>query len=136
MKEFAYTPQPVERVLEGKVVLDEEGKPVTDPSLFKGEIILKIPKYAERLKLVGQLAVNIESDGQVKTTKETMAAAIKMAEIAQEHIVSLKVENVETKEVYASFDDLEYDQDGTALINECANVVVNGIRMGKRPGRI
>jgi len=53
--------------------------------------------------------------------------------IAKNHIEEngIKLVHKETKVEFKTFDDLEYDKDGSEIINQIANAVLQGVQMGK-----
>lgn len=119
MKEFDWEPQDKE---------DKDGKPL--PALFKGKVRLKIPKYRERLKLIKDLQFKVNSSGDVEQGDSAMDNAIQMVEMAAKHVVTVKLVKKGVKKEFSSVEDLEYDKEGSELINDIANVILGGISLG------
>lgn len=118
MKEFKYEPQPLKT---------DKGTEVPNP--FKGHILIQVPKYKERMKLIKELNMNLDAKGEIALSSDNFETASKMYDIADKYVKSLSVKR--GKEEFNSIEELEYDQEGSNLILEAANVVLSGIRMGK-----
>jgi len=99
---------------------------------FTGTMKIKIPKYKERMKLLRDLNVGFDKDGEVETSKGTQGvdSAIRMIELAEEHLVSLDLTHKPTKESIKSLDDLEYCEEGTIIINQIGQAVLTGAKLG------
>lgn len=119
MRVFDYHPQ--KREVDGNMI---------DP-VFEGVIKVKVPKYCDRLKLMKDANFKISSTGEIDPTVDLLEQAMKMVEIAQSHTESVKLKRVDDGFEIKSFEDLEYDKDGSDLINEIANFVIGGGRLGK-----
>ena len=113
MKEFIYKPE-------------ERGN-----KTFKGEILISIPKYKERLGMIKGLNFQFNEKGEVQGGSEQFESAIKIVDIAEKHVKQLALTVIETGEKISTLDDLEYSQEGTELMNEVANFVLSGVQLGK-----
>lgn len=120
MKEFTWSPQDKE---------DDNGKKVV--AVFKGSVKLKIPKYRERLKLIKDMQFKVSPSGEVEQGSSAMDNAIQMVELVDKHVTSLKLSKKDCKHEFSTVADLEYDKEGSELINEMANVILGGISLGK-----
>ncbi len=115
MKQFSYQPQ-----------LQKDEKLV-----FEGEVVINLPKYSERLALLKSLNFKTSNDGKVEASSDQIDSMIKMIEIASKHVASVKVRRIDDGYEFNSIDELEYDKEGSELINEIANVIMSGVKMGK-----
>ena len=96
---------------------------------FKGYITVKVPRYKERMALLRETNIKITDKGEVEAGAEKFDLAIKLAEIAEDHIAKVSVKRGE--EEFNTYEDLEYLEEGTALISEVGSMVISGIKMGK-----
>jgi len=97
----------------------EEGKPdyVVD-SEYEGTVTLRMPSYDERLELLGDSAAAADaSDQKAKRALDNMR---RLAKRAPEFLVALNVKRKADGFLF-TWDDLQYDSDMQALINEIAN---------------
>ncbi len=115
MKQFSYKPQ-----------LQKDDKPV-----FSGEVVIQLPRYAERMMLLKSINFKASGDGKVDFAGDQIDSLVRMIGIAEKHVLSVNVTRVEDGYEFKSIEDLEYDKDGSELINEIANVVISGVKMGK-----
>ena len=118
MKEFSYVPK--SKVVDG----------VEIPAAFTGKIGISIPKFTERVKLLKEVQFGNTVPGQ-SDAANNLDFSVKMAEIAKSHTVRVALTRVSTQETLSSFEDLEYDTDGTDLINQIGHMVLTGISLGK-----
>ncbi len=123
MKEFTH-------VLDGSVKKDaktgEEKAPV-----FKGSIKIKILPYLGRVELLKSLMLKNDESGNV-SIDSNVSSIEKMYQIAKEHTVELNLVRISDECELKSFEDLEYDVDGGAMIQEIASLVIGGVKLGKR----
>lgn len=111
----------------GKDVFEEDGitpklKIIDKESPFEGIVILKVPKYTERLKFMRQCGIGVK-DGEIDQ--------LKMVEIGIEHITKVQLTRKENGQVFETTDDLQYDKDGSDVLNSIANDIVSGVRLGE-----
>ena len=112
MKEFTYNPK-----------LEVDGKKV-----FDGDVTIAIPKYKERLAMLKD--INFKFNGtEIDAGLGQIDSMIKMVEIAELHIKRFNL--TRNGEYITSVDDLQYDKEGSDLLNEIGNVILSGIPMGK-----
>ena len=99
-------------------------------SVFTGHIHIKIGTAKERRKILKDINFAIK-----KKKVEEQEGEMEKVELLEERVresvldVSLKVKG--SKEVIEDFDDLSIFTEGTAVIYELGNVLLNGIRLGK-----
>lgn len=107
---------------------------VNADSEFSGEVKIKIPSYKERLKIIKEMNFSFNSDGSLNTSNSSsqIDIASNFVDIVEKHVEEVKVKLNESDEEFNSIDDLGYCEEGTVLINELANLVISGIRLGKK----
>lgn len=118
-KEVKYCPQPK---------TDDDGNETENP--FKGECTIKMPSYKKRLELLKELNFKIDASGKVDSTTDQVDSAIKMVEIAERHIVGVKLVHTASGTKFDDFEELEFSKEGTDFINEIAQVVLGGATLG------
>lgn len=96
---------------------------------FEGEIVLTVPKYKERLKLLKQTNMKFNAKGEISSEVDQFDMAEKIAEIAEAHIKSIDL--TRDGEKFISIDELEYEADYGVLISEVGSAILSGITMGK-----
>ena len=94
---------------------------------WTGTVSLEMPSYLERIKLLKEL--NLKGSGkEVEISDETWDMAAKMVEISQKYTNGVEL-SFNGKE-FRSLEDLEYYKEGVEVINEIAQTVINGVRLG------
>jgi hypothetical protein len=119
MRTYDYIPQ--DKTIDGTVI----------PTPFKGSVKIKVPKYTDRLRLMKECNFKVRADGQIDPNTDMIDQAIKMVEVAKKHVLEVDLVRDEDKERFTDFESLEYDSDGSEVINEIANFVMSGGRLGK-----
>ena len=99
--------------------IEVEGKKIQS---MKGTVIVQVPNYVERLKLM-------EQAGLSKMDSKDFGAVIKIVELAQKHAISVDVEA--DGEKINNFEDLGIFQEGVAVINYIFSILVGGIPLKK-----
>lgn len=117
---------------ENKPILNQDGsyKYKKSPALFSGEILLQIPKNSERMSLLKDLSLAIDSKGEINKS-DAINRSEQMVEFALKHIKEVKLVRVEDGFIFDKADMLEYDSDGAAILNQVASVLANGVKLGK-----
>jgi len=94
-----------------------------------GKLILTIPTYRQRLKIIKECNFKINEQGDVNVGTETLESMVKLIDLAEPHFkkIDLKfgeihVKNFEQMESYTEFD---------TLITEAATAVLNAGKLGK-----
>ena len=111
----------------GKDIFEEDGmtpkmEVIEKDSPFEGIVILKVPKYTERLKYMRECGIG---------KKDSEIDQLKLIKIGIDHITKVELIRKEDKHVFKSVDDLEYDKDGADVLSSIANDIVSGIRLGE-----
>jgi hypothetical protein len=134
MKLYKFEPKTIELQDEvtGQVKKDDKGEPVRVPSPFTGHIMVEVPKYIERLQYIKDMKLSVGDSGEVKGDVGNIDQAIKVVEIAKKHIKEVALTVVSTGQEVKSLEDLEYSFEGSQLMNEVANLVLSGIKLGNK----
>ena len=117
---------------ENKPVLNEDGsyKYKKSPALFSGEVLLMIPKNSERMSLLKDLSLAIDTKGEISKA-EAMDRGEQMVSFALKHIKEVNLVRIEDGYKFDKTEMLEYDADGSAILNQIASTLANGVRLGK-----
>jgi hypothetical protein len=99
-------------------------------SPFSGKVILKIPKYLERLELVKKFQFGVNKQSEVEASDQ-VDSTMKAFELIGPHVVSVELEIKETSEKITDLEELGYYQEGLALMMELAGFILGGIKLGK-----
>lgn len=97
---------------------------------FSGYVELKVPKYSQRLRLLGKMGVKVSPDGTVEQAGDDSIE--KMADLVDE--LEQYVEEVRLKfgtKKIESYEDLQFYQEGAAIINGLINAIAQGISLSK-----
>ena len=96
---------------------------------FEGSIVLKVPQYKERLKLLKECNFKLGANGDIINNDSQFDSIEKLAEITEKHIekVNLTCNGNEIKSV----EDLGYYAEGVELLNEVGGLILNGFSLGK-----
>lgn len=97
---------------------------------FEGKITLKVPSYKERLEMIKQLNFKVGGSGEMEPQTSKMDSAIDMVDLLEKHIACVDLKASDGSEV-KSVDELGYWVEGAKLINDLANILLGGIKLGK-----
>lgn len=114
MKEYKYVPE----------LKDKKGK-----LLFKGHILIEIPRLKQRNALARTLKMKMNAKGELDPSEDPLEIIEKSEEIALKHIkeVDLKYGS----ESFKSIEDLEYARECRKLLQAVASLVLNGYSVEK-----
>lgn len=92
---------------------------------FSGTLKIKIPTYKERLKMAKTLSLDKlqDKDAAQLDILDGLIDAVKS------HIATIDLKFA--GEVFKTVDDLDYFKEGTDLLTEISQVLINGISLGK-----
>ena len=99
---------------------------------FSGTVTITAPKYMQRMSYLKECSFDVGQDGAITINAGNIDSIIKMWSIAQKHILKVDIVKKEGEVKYSSPEELEYDGDCDAVINEICNLVMTGVKMGKR----
>lgn len=121
MKVFKYSPK-----LKRK---DSKGK---DKPVFSGHVEIEVGNRKERIELSKSLLYSVDGEGKVieKPSNQGLDDALYHTDLVKKHVNVVDLVHVESGEKIKEFEDLEYYQEGDAVISELINVVYNGVQLG------
>ena len=99
---------------------------------FSGVVTITAPKYMQRMQYLKDCSFEVGPDGNITINSGNIDSIMKMWEIAKKHIVKIDITKTEVELKYSTPDELEYDGDCDELINEICNLIMTGVKMGKR----
>lgn len=99
--------------------------------VFEGYVMIRMPKFKERLALIKGLGISTDEKGEVGMNDDSLEKAAQLVGIAHEHVESVQLKHVESGIEFSSMDDLDMYEEGTQLIQEIAGMVINGVKLGK-----
>lgn len=103
-------------------------------SEFEGHVMIAIPKHIERLELMKKLKMKVNKDGVLEENTDLIEKQQIMMEAAEAHVKEVKLTHKPSGAKLKSFEDLSYSQECYLLLNEIANVVLMGIKLGEQQG--
>lgn len=94
-----------------------------------GELVLTIPTYRQRLKMIKDCNFKVNDKGEVNVSSETLESMIKLIDLAQPHFkkVNLKCGEIQVK----TFEQMESHSEFDNLITEAATSLLNAGSLGK-----
>lgn len=98
---------------------------------FQGKIVLRLPTYAERLGMVADMGLSFDADGGFDLAKaeNPLGQFAKMIQKVPEYIEAVDLWYGEQQ--ISSYDDLQYYNEGVAVINEIVAALAQGMSLGK-----
>lgn len=112
MREFEYKLQ--------KQVNDE-------PNPYSGSVKLKLPKFAERSRILRDVNFKRDNKGEIDTFG-SLESLERLEQVVKDHV--LKMEVKKGKKIFNTCEELEYDNSYGTFVNEVATVVINGVDLG------
>lgn len=96
---------------------------------IKGELILEIPKYRDKLKLIKECNFKVSNEGTVNISADAIDSMIKLIDMTEKYFkkINLKCGKIEVK----NFEDMESHPEFDSLISEAATAILNSGRLGK-----
>ena len=95
---------------------------------LKGHIKCELPNGIERLKIARECTKIVNEKGEI-VDRDQFDQAIKMMEVLKGRIIEIKVKR--GKYEFKDFDDLSCDVDGMLVLGQCANKLIEGVKLGK-----
>ena len=90
---------------------------------FTGTVDVEIPNYKERVGLLQEMNLGDDVAGA------GLAAGGKMIELVEKQVKAVNLKH-EVGGVFTSIEDLSYNQEGSAVINELGKAILGGISLG------
>lgn len=109
----------------------KEFKFVPKNEVFEGFVTVRVPKYMDRLKLLKECNFSFGANGEVNAGSGQFESIEKMVSVVEKHVSAVEIVVKSTQEAIKSLDDLSYTAEGSELINELANLILGGFKLGK-----
>jgi hypothetical protein len=98
-----------------------------EPNPYSGKVVIKLPKFAERSRILREVNFKRGPDGEVDL-QSSLEGLEKLDAIVKQHVVKMDVKK--GKKAFHTCEELEYDSGYGSFINEVAGVVLNGVDLG------
>jgi hypothetical protein len=99
--------------------------------VWEGSVLIKLPRYRERLKLVRDAGFKPSGDGTMSADSDGLAMMDKLLEATEKNIVKMELIHKESGEKFESMEDLECYAEGVELLSDIGNVLLSGLRLGE-----
>ena len=96
---------------------------------FEGHVMLKVPKYKQRIRILRECNFNIDAAGEMGKGAAQFDSIEKIIEVTESHVLSVELKYGET--VIGEIEELGYYQEGVELLNEIGNLILSGFSLGK-----
>ncbi len=95
---------------------------------FKGSLKMRIPTFQERWDYFAQIGMKMNAGGidQTNLQDDQMGTAVKLALLAEKHVVAVDLTKIADGRVYKSYADLAYDQECDAILFELGMAMLRG----------
>jgi hypothetical protein len=96
---------------------------------ISGTLILSVPTYRERLKMIKECNFKVSEEGNVNINSDTIDSLIKLLDVTEPFFkkIDLKCHDIKAK----TFEDLETYSEFDALLSEAATSILNAGKLGK-----
>lgn len=107
-----------------------------DDAKFKGEIVLKLPAYEERLEMLADHPELLEDSQQSGSKKKQNMSALQMKTVlamvkwSYNYYNKVDLVRLADKKKFTSLDDLRYSNDTQAIIQDVAVKLAQGFELG------
>jgi len=91
--------------------------------VFKGKIVIEVPTYKERLDIAKSIGMDDKTDDIDKGKK--------VLETVEKHVKSIELQSEEHSLVITDMDDLGSYMEGTEIINQLGQLLMQGIPLGE-----
>lgn len=94
-----------------------------------GKLVLTIPTYRQRLKMIKDCNFKVSEKGQINVGNETLDSMVKLIDLAEPHFkkIDLTCGEITVK----NFKDMESNPEFDTLITEAATTLLNAGSLGK-----
>lgn len=99
---------------------------------FNGYVVMTMPKYSERKKLIKKYGIKANATGQVDFEVDAIESLSAMVDGVKEYVEEVKIKRVHDKKEYVSFEDLEYDPSCDALLEDLGRLLIQGETLEKK----
>lgn len=97
---------------------------------LEGFVLLKFPKYTERLKLMKECKFKSDSEGNVEISSDNIDSAIKMIEVVAKYVVQVELKHPKSGAVAKSFSELEDHYSFESAITVIGSKILSGGKPG------
>lgn len=96
---------------------------------IKGELVLGIPSYRQRLMMIKECSFKMSDKGEVEVGAETIDSIVKLLDISKPYFKKVELECGDIK--VKSFDEMEEYAEFDTLLTEASSSILNAGRLGK-----
>jgi len=116
-----------------KKVKDDQKRKGKEPfsKLWSGEVILDIPSADDRMKLLKELKVNVDEDGNVIAGDSKLDQGIKILSLFKDKLKKMKIVHNETKQEFTCAKELEMYEEGQELMGLLGGKIIGGPKLGE-----
>lgn len=102
----------------------------TDESLFDGSVTIKVPNHMVRLAFLKELGTMVLDTGEMVQDKK-LELSSKLIEFAMKQIEKVALVRKSDGMIVTEKEWLFHDVDGSAILGEIGNSLINGVKLGK-----
>lgn len=96
---------------------------------LKGYVEFRVPKFKERMDLIKQIGIKVDSNGEMDTSVDKLDVVIKMEEVCKKYVKNVSLSTGKHK--FENLEDLEVTEAYGTIVSEVANEIMSGVRLGK-----
>ncbi len=98
----------------------------------EGSVTLRLPTFDEKFDYIEQMSVMANDAGEIEkdVTMSKLRTIRALVKLSQPHYVEVSLKNKATGDEMKSFDDLQYSDEGHAVLMEVAGQLVHGFKVG------
>lgn len=109
------------------------------PNVCKGEaakwsgyVVMRVPTFDEKFEYIENIGVSMKEDGTMDSdgSSNRISQVRKMVSLSQKHYMEVSLENKETGEKVASFEEMQYVEDLHGSLVEISGMMASGFRLG------
>lgn len=105
-------------------------KKVIKKNNYEVTVVLNLLKHAERMKIIKDLNFKVDEKGEaVKNTSDSIDQLEKLTEILKQRCASIHI--VCQNKTYSSFEEIEYFEEYSEIINDLISTLLAGVKMGE-----
>ena len=103
-----------------------------DGGPFSGHIVLAVPKYSIRKKLVKKYGIKTSANGEVEFEVDPIESMCAMVEGAKEFVEEVNIKRLHDDKKYKSFEDLECDPSCDNILEDIGRIITSGETLEKK----
>jgi hypothetical protein len=101
-----------------------------DDKIFEGTVILKVLSTTQKFRLMSKCEFELTEDGLNKKSMKQLNIIADLIDATKPYFLKVEIKNISTGKEYKTFDDLEYNDECSTLLIECATQFMNGFKLG------